>query len=223
MGTRDAVLFARERPSERGLDAEGRKVRTGDQRHPSSLATAITGIDVERRHAARGQQVDEDVGALPEGLEHRVLRSTDEHESIGIPHRQRLQENRVEQAEDGRGDADRQRQREDDSGGEARRADQAARTVARVEPDALGDGFPAHVVHAIPHGGGATQFPPRRTDRVLARQAGSEVLIDGGFEVGAKLRVELRREPIAPPQPGEPGDRPPHHPRHVHHPHLLLI
>ena len=188
MAARDAVLFARENAAQVRLSTPRvERVRTGDQRHRSSLATAIAGIDVERRHAARGQQVDKDVGALPEGLEHRVLRSTDEDESIGIPHRQRLQENRVEQAEDGRGDADRERQREDDGGGEARRrgpgrarrSGRRARRSRRRIPSRRRARDPLTAA-ALPSCRRAARIASSRDRPAL------EVLIEGGFDVGTE-------------------------------------
>lgn len=66
-----------------------------------------------------------------------LLAQAEYNQSLCIPHRQRLQQNRVHHAEDGRVRADAQHQRENRDGGHPEVLTECARSVADVVPEGL--------------------------------------------------------------------------------------
>ena len=128
---------------------------------------------------------------LPKGLKDRVLWAAYQDELFRIPHRQRLQDDRIEQAEDGRRRPDPERQRQRGGGGETWRFAQAAKRIPDVLPHTFDGRFPADVTHAVLHRLRAAKLQPGGTRGCFGRHPGADVLVDDVLEEVVQLGVEL--------------------------------
>jgi hypothetical protein len=155
---RPALATVGEGMADRRLNAQCREVAVRYQRDGRSLRRAALHVDIERRDAARRQQIHEDVGLLAERLIHRILGTADEDELLGMPHRKRPEHHRIEQAEHGGSCANAQREGRQRGDGEARRSPQRAQCIADVTPEGFEVGLPADRERLLFHGLEASHF-----------------------------------------------------------------
>ena len=101
----------------------------------------------------------------------RRRRHDQTNELAGILVRQRLEQQRMDDAEDGRVGADAERQRQDGHGGEARCAAQRSHRVVHVPPGIIQPPQRAFVAVTFLHLLDAAERAPRRESGVVGRQA----------------------------------------------------
>ena len=122
----------------------------------------------------------------------RVALDVQLSQRCGVDHAgRRLEEQRIDDAEDGGRAADADGERGDRGGGEAGLLAQQAERNADVLPHALDDGFPAGVAHTILHGFDAADLDAGGTDRGVAAHAVRHLLVDYRLLVLAQLVGQL--------------------------------
>ena len=192
MLARGSVLVEREDPTARGRHAERREIGGGHERYVRPFAGSARSIDVERGDAARRTQVREDLGVLLKRPEHRIQTAgPDRYQRLRIPNGQGVEQNGVDQAEDGCRTSDAECQRQYRDGGEARRLAQAAGGNTDVLPDAVDDRFPADVSDFFPHDRGRPERYASGPSRRLMAHPASNPVLDSAFEKVLQLSVQL--------------------------------
>ena len=115
----------------------------------------------------------------------------DDDEAIGVWERQRFQQHRVDEREDGRVRADAQRQRQEGDRCEAGRPAERAERVARVLHDAFDEVEPTCVAALFLPLIDAAKLAQRREARLLVRHSAGAQHFNLTIEVIAHLLVEL--------------------------------
>jgi hypothetical protein len=202
-----AVLGA-EAAAELGLGAQQvEQVRRHGVTHELlrlALADQVHRLAADGGHAVEGAPLLQEVGELGgrDGsvLEPRLLVAVpDHHDALGVAVRQRLQEHRFDDAEDGRVGADAHRQRDQRDGGEQGIVAQQAQGEPRVLPQLMAQLGPAHLhLHLVSdgtafraHARGVSEAPQRRLARGFGRHALGEVTTGLHLEVEGDLLVHL--------------------------------
>ena len=164
-----------------------------------------------------GQGTAKRLGPLADLFPHQVVEACripfrdragrrDDPELLGSGHRQGAQQQAVDDAEDRGVGADREGQRQDGDGGEARRASEGAHGVARIVPEIVETRFPAGGAHVILDGCGASELDSRGARRGVAAQAGLHVPLDRRIEIGAEFLVQVVLDAIAVEERADPAN-----------------
>jgi hypothetical protein len=133
----------------------------------------------------------------------------EEDEPVGVAVRQRVEEHRLDDGEDGAGAADAERQREHRDQGEAGRLPHASQRVARIpEPAGGGPGRRHRVADVVLDSGHAAQLLARLALGLVGRHAAPLEVGGAVSHVRAELLVDLPLQ-RAPPEDGPEGGRDP--------------
>jgi len=200
---RHALVLAAdvERPSERRLHAEDAEEvgghRAGDERF------GVIAADQGHWDLGGARHAGEHVGAAPQvGQPSRAHRGgaplaliRDEHQPVGVGVGQRAEQHRADDAEDGDGRPDAERQREDGGGRESGIPPQAADRVAHVVQDRLDGGADPRVAHPLLGLLEALALDQGGSPRLGRRQAGRRVAPLQRAHVLTQFVVEIPIEP----------------------------
>ena len=123
-------------------------------------------------------------------IRHRIVLD-DAHETVGVGERQRLQQNRIDHATDGRGCADAKRERQDRDDGEARRQTEGSRRVSHVLPQLIEPDRNPHGAGILADQRYVTERSEGGATRLIGRHPSRDVVLGFPLDVIVNVRIQV--------------------------------